>query len=79
MVTRIPALIFDGIVEIGCLYFLYLKPIGDLKDFRSATAKIKKGRSCSGLIKPDTNIGGNITATGEVFNEKTASIFLDRI
>jgi hypothetical protein len=23
MVTRIPALIFDGIVEIGCLYFLY--------------------------------------------------------
>ncbi len=23
MVTRIPALIFDGIVKIGCLYFLY--------------------------------------------------------
>jgi SulP family sulfate permease len=29
MVTRIPALIFDGIVEIGCLYFLYLdQPTG---------------------------------------------------
>ncbi len=25
MVTRIPALIFDEIVEIGCLYFLYLR------------------------------------------------------
>ena len=24
MATRIPALIFDGIVEIGCLFFLYL-------------------------------------------------------
>ena len=23
MATRIPALIFDGIVEIGCLFFLY--------------------------------------------------------
>ena len=28
MVTRIPALIFDGIVEIGCLYFLYLNMTG---------------------------------------------------
>ncbi|MCP4830420.1 MAG: hypothetical protein GY889_16245 [Proteobacteria bacterium] len=25
MVTRIPALIFDGIVEIGCLYFLHFE------------------------------------------------------
>jgi len=30
-------------------------------------------------MKPDTNIGGNIAARNEVFNEKTASIFLDRI
>ena len=34
--------------------------------------------SCSGLINPDTNLGGKIAAR-EVFNEKTASIFLDRI
>jgi len=27
MATRIPALIFDGIVEIGCLFFLYF-PLG---------------------------------------------------
>ena len=26
MATRIPALIFDGIVEIGCLFFLYFSP-----------------------------------------------------
>ncbi len=30
-------------------------------------------------MNSDTNIGGNITAISEVFNEKTASIFLDRI
>jgi hypothetical protein len=34
---------------------------------------------CSGLIKPGTNIGGNIAALSEVFNEKATSIFLDRI
>ena len=37
------------------------------------------GRLCSGLMNPDTNLGGNIAAVNEVFNEKTASIFLDRI
>ena len=35
--------------------------------------------ACSGLIKPDTNSGGYITAINEVFNKKTTSIFLDRI
>ena len=34
---------------------------------------------CSGLIKPDTNIGGKIAAVSEVSNEKTTSIVLDRI
>lgn len=37
------------------------------------------GEDCSGLMKPDTNIGGKIAAVSEVFNEKTASYFLDRI
>ena len=36
-------------------------------------------RTCSGLMNPDTNLGGNIAAVSEVFNEKTTSIFLDRI
>ena len=35
--------------------------------------------NCSGLMNPDTNLGGNIAAVNEVFNEKTASIFRDRI
>jgi len=30
-------------------------------------------------MNPDTNLGGNIAAVSEVFNEKTTSIFLDRI
>ena len=34
---------------------------------------------CSGLMNSDTNLGSNIAAVSEVFNEKTASIFLDRI
>jgi len=34
---------------------------------------------CSGLMKPDTNIGGKIAAVSEVFNEETTSIFLNRI
>jgi hypothetical protein len=29
--------------------------------------------ACSGLMKPDTNLGGNITAR-EVFNEETTSV-----
>ena len=34
---------------------------------------------CPAVYNPDTNVGGNITAVSEVFNDKTASIFLDRI
>ncbi len=30
MVTRIPALIFDEIVEIGCLYFLYFNVVQEV-------------------------------------------------
>jgi hypothetical protein len=30
--------------------------------------------ACSGQIKPDANIGGNIAAISEVLNEKTMSI-----
>jgi hypothetical protein len=30
-------------------------------------------RVCSGLIKPDTNIGGKITTVSEVFNEEATS------
>jgi len=48
-----------------------------IKDFNSTTKQ--KGNSCSGLMKPDTNIGGKIAAVSEVSNEETASIFLDRI
>lgn len=34
------------------------------------------GYECSGLIIPDTNLGGKITAR-EVFNEKTTPVVLD--
>ena len=33
---------------------------------------------CSGLIKPDTNMGGKL-ATGEVFNGKIETIIFNRI
>ncbi|WP_369922348.1 hypothetical protein AB8E32_09600 [Marinomonas polaris] len=31
--------------------------------------------TCSGLIKPDTILGGNIATLREVFNDKTSCIF----
>lgn len=37
------------------------------------------GGHCIGLMKPDTNIGGKITAVNEVFNEEATSVFHYRI
>lgn len=34
---------------------------------------------CSGLIKPDTILGGKITTLEEVFNVKTTSYVFNRI
>ena len=34
---------------------------------------------CSGLIKPDTFLGGNITTMKEVFNDKHTTIVYNRL
>jgi hypothetical protein len=51
----------------------------------SRAAEIFKGKhftatdDCSGLIKPDTILGGKITTLGEVFNGKTTTYVFNRI
>lgn len=35
--------------------------------------------NCSGLIKPDTFLGGNITTMKEVFNDKHTTIVYNRL
>ena len=37
------------------------------------------GVVCSGLIKPDTFLGGNITTMKEVFNDKHTTIVYNRL
>ena len=37
------------------------------------------GSKCSGLIKPDTFLGGNITTIKEVFNDKHTTIVYNRL
>lgn len=37
------------------------------------------GVNCSGLIKPDTFLGGNITTMKEVFNDKHTTIVYNRL
>ena len=34
---------------------------------------------CSGSMKPDTDLGGNVATLGEVFNGKTTSFVFNRI
>ena len=43
------------------------------------SSPVPKQCVCSGLIKPDTILGGKITTLGEVFNGKTTSYVFNRI
>jgi len=43
---------------------------------RITNARIKK---CSGLINPDTNLGGNIAANKEVLHGKATSYIFNRV
>ena len=54
MATRIPALIFDGIVEIGCLFFLYFGGRGRAMSLRRHSVYVVRA-SCntSELIEID--------------------------
>jgi len=55
------------------LFLIYLLPY--ILVYIEAT----KHNKCSGLIKPDTILGGKITTLGEVFNGKTTSYVFNRI
>ena len=63
----------------GDLYISSYSRESELGRFRKPIVNSSESAVCSGPMKPDTNIGGNIAAVSEVFNEKTTSIFLDRI